>query len=81
MPGGVPIRTLTGPVASWRTQARSTWSNLVSEEFERLMEQEGPAVARRVFDLRRRKMPGGWRRRPAMAPDLDLDGSHPFSDM
>jgi hypothetical protein len=29
---------------------------LVSEEFDRLMEQAGPAVARRVFDLRRRQL-------------------------
>jgi hypothetical protein len=28
---------------------------LVSEEFDRLMEQVGPAVSRRVFDLRLRQ--------------------------
>jgi hypothetical protein len=37
-------------------EGRINLIELVSEEFDRLMEQAGPAVARRVFDLRRRQL-------------------------
>jgi hypothetical protein len=40
-------------------EGRINLIELVSEEFDRLMEQAGPAVARRVFDLRRRQLKPG----------------------